>query len=162
MSREESIIQGRDDDDDNNQEHSNEHSLVFLFGDLNDNSTSSSYNILTGNRYITNSSTEENTFIDLRREFGSDLTTPTYESFTIGSETERKDPKLIDHIMLADNNALIDKEWKVNDVLVVDNDFKYNDTTYMFSDHRMMMAVLSHDEFGGIRRGCTSIKGGLD
>lgn len=139
--------------------------MIFLFGDLNDNETSESYSILTGNRYSyidpfntiveginptskpkfenENESKKESRFRDLRKEFGSDKITPTFEDFTIGNK-KRKSPKIIDFIMLADNNALENQDWKVEDVRIVDNGFIYDEMEYMVSDHRMMMVELSN------------------
>ncbi|KAK9897072.1 hypothetical protein P389DRAFT_202634 [Cystobasidium minutum MCA 4210] len=118
-------------------------SLIFLNGDLNAIQDTPCYTILTGSRYSATSSPaaeQSDTFIDERRDFGSDKTTPTSESFGSG-----KDAKTIDYIMIADNGALerAANKWAVDDIEIVSNKMSYKDKDYIYSDHRMLVSRMS-------------------
>lgn len=95
-------------------------------------------------------------FIDLRRSYSDDNSTPTWEEYTSGTPSD--EPMIIDYIFVEDNGSVRPKnpeegvryqieeggKWKVDDVRVVSNTFRLDDSReYRYSDHRMVIASLS-------------------
>lgn len=119
-------------------------SLVFLIGDFNQYDNDPAYSLLTGERYIGTSSAE-NTFIDLRKEYSSDQSTPTWVEYSSGKP--EFPPMIIDYIFAADNGALSREaaSWKAEGVKIVDNEFEMEgkQEKYRYSDHRTIVARLS-------------------
>lgn len=120
---------------------------MFLIGDFNQYDTDPAYALLTGERYIGTSSAE-NTFVDLRKEYSSDQSTPTWVEYSSGKP--EFPPMIIDYIFAADNGALSTEaaSWKVESVEVMDNEFEVEgkQEKYRYSDHRMILASLSSVE----------------
>lgn len=46
--------------------------------------------------------------------------------------------------MVADNGALTADRWTVDDVAILPNEMEYNDATYIYSDHKMVVASLTN------------------
>lgn len=122
--------------------------LVVLLGNLNVQPDDDAYHILTGNRYLTYNENlreiEPYTFIDLERSSGDDLSAITYKP-SKREENNYHTRETSHYVMAADNGALAEKCWKIEEVDEVSNTFNWKGDRVSYSDHRMLVSEVTKD-----------------
>lgn len=134
-------------------------SLLIVVGDFNEPIGETAYTLITGGRYSNpprSIPAGESNFIDLRRSFADDNSTPTWVEYEI--DVPLFEPMILDYILVHDNGCLkphnreeslrdqIDegRRWTVDSFKVVPNTFKVDGDKrlYSYSDHKMLIAEL--------------------
>lgn len=120
-----------------------------MLGNLNIKPDDDAYHVLTGERYLTKNEDlrriKPDTFFDLQRSAGDDLTGVTYKQGKLREKREENDyhmKEVVDYVLAADSGAVADDCWKIGKVQTVGNTFRKKGRRVKYSDHKLLLAAL--------------------